>query len=231
MLVRWFWAVFFLVLSSFNILMGGQCCCGCFLSISEKIGRLLLISQDNNPDLSIYSQKRFTLNLPPELILEILSFLDPSSMVKLSHTSTFYHQLMDNNFWMKQVHKNDYVVWTHSYSNFFIFLANYFYHIGFGRHPQLPELVVYGRDDINPFLPNEKLARKALALGFPKGKSHYEQVQHKKFMLARAEGRRDDQSARSALLDERFLVRRGIPRSLIINVLEQEIPLCEENFD
>ena len=70
--------------------------------------------------------------------------------------------------------------WTPSRSK--IFFANYFYYKGFGRDPKLPERVVDKVENII-LLPNAKLAKKALDLGFSKGQRNYAQAEHKKNML------------------------------------------------
>ena len=58
------------------------------------------------------------------------------------------------------------------------FFANYCYYRGFGRDPRLPEKVETRTEHV-ALIPNILLAEKALALGFPKGRENYRQVQHK----------------------------------------------------
>ena len=112
----------------------------------------------------------------------IAEFLDFSTQLKLSHVSIDLRQIINDNFWERQIIKQKYLLWDTSLPRAKIFFANYFYQRGFGRHPKLPEKIALRRENIS-FIPFPKLAKKALALGFPKGEENYKQIQHKKSLF------------------------------------------------
>ena len=118
------------------------------------------------------------LEFPPGLILEITSFLDHSNQLKLSHVSKKFKQELGEDFWENKIQRSGYLVWDPSLPKAKVFFANYFYYRGFGRDPRLPEKVET-RTEYVALMPNILLAEKALALGFPKGRENYRQVQHK----------------------------------------------------
>ena len=139
---------------------------------------------EKNPLLITINTKPFLkkTKLPPDIILNIASFLSYSDQLKLSHINTEFRSNINEEFWKKQIIKARYLLWDSSIPNAKIFFANYFYQKGFGRHPKLREKIVTKMENITS-LPNQLLAEKALNLGFPKGKENYRQVEHKKDML------------------------------------------------
>jgi len=138
----------------------------------------------SNEEISILINKRNKieeLTLCREVIILIAEFLDFYTQLKFSHASTDFRKIINDNFWEKQIIKLEYLLWDPSLPRAKIFFANYFYQKGFGRHPILPERVEKRIEDV-AFIPNTKLAKKALILGFPKGEKSYRQIQHKEFL-------------------------------------------------
>ncbi|MEI6627803.1 MAG: F-box protein [Alphaproteobacteria bacterium] len=133
--------------------------------------------------LKMGENKKNTLNFPPDDVnLMVIGFLDYSDQLRLSHVNKRFGSLINEEFWAIQIENQRYVVWNYSLPLVKIFFANYFYQKGFGRHPSMPEGIVCNFDDIS-LLHNTLLARKALAMGYPKGKKNYEQSEHKRTML------------------------------------------------
>ena len=118
------------------------------------------------------------LEFSPRLILEITSFLDHSNQLKLSHVSKKFKHELGEDFWENKIQRSGYLVWDLSLPKTKVFFANYCYYRGFGRDPRLPEKVEIRTEHVD-LIPNILLAEKALALGFPKGRENYRQVQHK----------------------------------------------------
>ena len=159
-----------------------SCCLRCFTACfpwwKGKIGDLSPVITGNVK----CGLAKEHLNLPLEIILTIANFLDYSEQLKFSHVSKTLQNCIGEDFWRRQIRKQKYLIWNDSLPMARIFFANYFYHRGFGIHPQLPEKVVHKREDI-VLLPSFKLAEKALNLGFPKGETNYRQAQHKRYTL------------------------------------------------
>ena len=138
---------------------------------------------ETNPLLTRVNTKPLKkINLPHYIILTIASFLNHPDQLKLSHVNKQFRASINEDFWRRQIIRQRYLLWDNSVPKAKGFFANYFYQKGFGRNPNLSEKIVDRIEDIT-CLPNVKLAAKALALGFPKGKENYSQTEHKKFML------------------------------------------------
>lgn len=124
----------------------------------------------------------FKINISTNVVLKIAMFLNYSDQLRLSHVNTMFRAGINEEFWERQITEQKYLLWNTSISRSRIFFANYFYYKGFGRDPKLPEKVVDRVENVI-LLPNSKLAKKALDLGFPKGQRNYAQANHKKNML------------------------------------------------
>lgn len=138
----------------------------------------------SNEEISLLINKRNKIDklaLCREVIILIAEFLDFCTQLKFSHVNTDLKKIINDNFWEKQIIKLEYLLWNPSLPRAKIFFANYFYQKGFGRHPMLPERVDQRIEDVD-FIPNAKLAKKALILGFPKGEKSYRKIQHKEFL-------------------------------------------------
>lgn len=131
------------------------------------------------------------LPLPLDIILLIAEFLDHPDQLKLSHVNKTFRDAIDDDFWTRQIIKQDYLLWNSSLPKSRIFFANYYYHHGFGREPKLPERIVSSAEDVKE-LPNPFFAKKALILGFPKGEENYREVQHVNFKKSRARSSCED---------------------------------------
>ena len=118
------------------------------------------------------------LEFSSHLILEITTFLDHSNQLKLSHVSKKFKHELGEDFWENKIQRSGYLVWDLSLPKAKVFFANYCYYRGFGRDPRLPEKVETRKEHITS-IPSILFAEKALALGFPKGRENYRQVQHK----------------------------------------------------
>lgn len=118
-------------------------------------------------------------DLSLDVFLIITNFLNYRDQLILSHVSRNFRHIIDEDFWVNHIEKRRYLIWDISLPKAKIFFANYFYIMGFGRDPNLPERVFKTVDEIT-LLPDEGLAKKALLLGFPKGEENFRQVQHKK---------------------------------------------------
>ena len=115
---------------------------------------------------------------PTRVVLNIASFLDYPNQLRLSHLNKKLKLALNEEFWESRIQENGYIIWDTTVPRLRIFFANYLYHKGFGRHPELSEKVEVKTEAV-AFIPSLLLAEKALRLGFPKGRENLRQVQHK----------------------------------------------------
>ncbi|NBT86636.1 MAG: hypothetical protein EBT45_09145 [Alphaproteobacteria bacterium] len=143
--------------------------------------KFFLYPDDESVALSKRNYARKLPTLPSLVVLTITSFLAPPDQLKLSFVSKEFRNVIDEKFWEREIAKQRYLIWDNSLPKAKVYFANYFYQRGFGRDPRLEERVVQKIEDIT-LIPRFRLAKKALELGFPKGKQNYKQVQHKMTM-------------------------------------------------
>ena len=114
---------------------------------------------------------------PTRVVLNIASFLDYPNQLRLSHLNKKLKLALNEEFWESRIQENGYIIWDTTVPRLRIFFANYLYHKGFGRHPELSEKVEVKTEAV-AFIPSLLLAERALRLGFPKGRENLRQVQH-----------------------------------------------------
>lgn len=130
----------------------------------------------------------FNTSVSSDIIIYISTFLGYSDQLKLSHVNSKLKVIINEEFWENQIREQKYLLWNTSIPRAKVFFANYFYLKGFGQDPRLPERIAFKLEDVMR-LSDFKLAKKALDLGFPKGKKNYNQVEHvehKKRILRRS---------------------------------------------
>lgn len=153
------------------------CVASCFSWFFAPV-KFVVYPDDGRVVLDKRNSARKLPTLPSLVVLTITNFLDPSDQLKLSFVNKEFRNVIDERFWEREIAKQRYLIWDNSLPKAKVFFANYFYQRGFGRDPRLEEKIVHKIEDIT-LLPHFRLAEKALALGFPKGKENYRQAQHK----------------------------------------------------
>ncbi len=116
------------------------------------------------------SSESFFEALPNEDVSIITTYLDPISILRLSHVSRRFREFLDNDFWMRYNLSQNYQTFTEERSYYLIFsfkvealpikvmISNYYYEIGIDTH-------------------NENLIKKSATLGLSKSQKYLEEKQ------------------------------------------------------
>jgi len=120
------------------------------------------------------SPKNFLETMPNEIIHEITTYLDPLSIVKLSHVSKRIREFLSNDFWIQYNLSHSYQ--TFNEKNSYLFILSY-------TRPAIPIKVMIANYHYEIGIKENKqhLIKKSSLLGLPKARNYFEKASSQTF--------------------------------------------------